>query len=730
MTSSRRWLYTLIIFSGSFLLFLVQPMVARMALPQLGGAPNVWNSAMLVYQALLLAGYAYAHWIGRFALIKQGLIHLAVLGLGALTLPVALADIAPPQAGYEALWVPWLFLLTVGPAFFAVSAQAPLIQRWYAAHPDAGDPYSLYAASNLGSFAGLIAYPLLAEPLLPLGAQSLYWAIGYGGVLLLVAAAVASRRGIAAPAHKTASHAAADVAPDGKTIALWLALSAVPSGLMLSTTSFLTTDIMAMPLLWVIPLGLYLLSFTIAFARNRALAQVLVVLAPIILLIDGGLAMFAAGRANLLAAIISVVLLFVTAVALHSRLYTLRPDPAHLTRFYLVMAAGGALGGLFTALVAPLVFDWTWEHPLLILAAAALVPLDVWKRLLGRLSIAPNTLRIALIVGIFVLFNAALLIYQRTEAVRVLGAAEGAMLLVLLTAAIAMMVRRWSYVAMTFALLVGLGGLANLQTSFEGARERSYFGIYSVQEQADGDVLLMHGTTIHGIQRSGADALEPTAYFGRESGVGLALENAGSVVGSQARIGVVGLGIGTLACYRQPGQDWTFFELDPEVLRYSERGDFTFMSSCAPNADIVVGDARLELQALPANSFEVLVIDAFSSDAIPLHLLTAEALAVYDNVLTEDGVLLMHISNRYVRLEPVVARLAETSGFYAMQLSSEADMAHDLYSSNWIALSASRAPLDRLSTTGAWRLLAPPEGPVWTDDYASILPYLVWENFL
>ncbi|MEL1251786.1 spermidine synthase [Aurantiacibacter gilvus] len=726
----RRWLFTLTILAGSFLLFLVQPMVARMALPQLGGAPNVWNSAMLVYQALLLGGYAYAHVIGRFSLLKQGIIHLGVLGLGALTLPLALAEIAPATSGYEALWVPWLFLLTVGPAFFAVSAQAPLVQRWFAAHPHAGNPYPLYAASNLGSFAGLLTYPLIAEPLLPLGEQSLFWAFGYVALIVLVAVAVFSRRGVAdipRPAPEEDDHAPAT---GWKTIGLWLALSAVPSGLMLSTTTFLTTDIMAIPLLWVIPLGLYLLSFSIAFAESRAIAAVFVFLAPVILLLDGGLSMFAADRSDLLAAFASVILLFVTAVALHARLYDLRPHPSQLTRFYLVMSAGGALGGLFTALVAPVVFDWTWEHPLLILAAAALVPLGPWQHLLARFSKNPQTTRTVLIVSVFVLFNAAMLLYDDVRGKASLEPLEWLALGGILLVAVLMAARRWSYTLATLALLVALGGLTNVKMSLEGMRERSYFGIYSVREQSDGDKVLMHGTTIHGIQRTGENHLEPTAYYGRASGVGLALATAGDQFGSGARIGVVGLGVGTLACYHQPGQHWTFFEIDPVVLSYSRDGQFTFIEQCAPDADMVIGDARIELQQLPADSFDVLVIDAFSSDAIPLHLLTTEALEIYQQALAREGVLLMHISNRYIKLEPMIARLVEARGLQAMVLEDPADEAEELYSSSWVALAETRAPLDTLSATADWRLLVEPEGEVWTDDYASILPYLVWENFL
>lgn len=727
LAAPRRWLFTLAIFAGSFLLFLVQPMVARMALPQLGGAPNVWNSAMLVYQALLLAGYAYAHLLGRFSLRKQGMIHLAVLVMAGFTLPLSLAPVSPLQTGWEVVWVPWLFLLTVGPAFFAVSAQAPLIQRWFAAHPDAGNPYPLYAASNLGSFTGLLTYPLLAEPLLTLGEQSGGWTAGYIVLLVLVGLAAFSRRDVA-PVN--AAHHDDGCAIDWKRKAMWLVLPAVPSGLMLSTTTYLTTDIMAIPLLWVIPLGLYLLSYTIAFAENRGMAKVFLILAPPVVLVGGGIAIFAAGRADLLAASVSVILLFVVATALHARLYDLRPEPVRLSQFYLYTAAGGALGGLFTAIVAPALFDWTWEHPLLVLAAASLVPLGVWSKLPGMLNKDRQTARMILVVGVFLVFNAALLLYTRVQGDPELDRMDWLALLAILSLAMVLAARRISFVLVCAALLMALGGLTNLLASMNGERERSYFGIYSITQRADGDTILMHGTTIHGIQLAGEKSQEPTAYYGRSSGVGLALSDAERLVGTNARIGSVGLGVGTLACYRQPGQRWTFFEIDPTVLHFSQSGNFTFLEDCAPDADILIGDARLRLDELPPASFDVLIIDAFSSDAIPLHLLTLEALEIYERALAPGGLLLLHTSNRYVRLEPVVARLAQESGLSAMIWHDETKTRNDLYSSTWIALSPQRAALDALSTTADWRLLVAPEGPVWTDEYASVLPYLVWENFL
>ncbi len=729
MATPQRLLFTLTILAGSFLLFLVQPMIARMALPRLGGAPNVWNSAMLVYQALLLGGYAYAHAIGRLSLAKQGAVHLAVLLLAALSLPLALADLSAPTPGWEALWVPWLFLLTVGPAFFAISAQAPLMQRWFAAHPEAGNPYPLYAASNLGSFGGLLAYPLLAEPLLGIATQSTLWSVGYGLLVVLVALTVLARRRVAAVPMQVQATAQDEPKPGWDKIGLWLALSAVPSGLMLSTTTFLTTDIMAMPLLWVIPLGLYLLSFSIAFAQKRGLATAIMMFAPFVLLFDGGIAMFSAGRSNLLAAIASVVLLIVVAVALHARLYETRPSPAHLTRFYLVMAAGGALGGIFTALLAPLMFDWTWEHPLLILAAAALLPLATWRNLLARVTTSPGTTRLLLTLCLFITLTGSIWLYRESLDSTDLNQALWIGFFAILAFAMVLTIRRWSFVLATASLLLGLGGISQLHTSFEGQRERSYFGTYTVRDLQNGQRALYHGTTLHGVQQAAPASRAPTSYYGRQSGVGLALTKTPAMFGPGARVGIVGLGVGTTACYRQPDQSWTFFEIDPAVLDLSTRGEFTFLAECAPDEPVIIGDARLELEALPERSFDVLVIDAFSSDAIPLHLLTLEALDIYWNALPEDGVLMMHISNRYIKLEPVIARLAQERGLSAAIRRDDGE-SDEVTPSSWVALTRQSSRLEELTADGKWKQLEGPAHEVWTDEYASILPYLIWENFL
>ena len=381
--ANPRTVFTLTIFVGSFLLFLVQPMVARMALPKLGGAPAVWNSAMLVYQALLLGGYAWAHWLGRFPVRRQLMLHggLLVLAVFLSVFPIGLRAMNPPSDADVIFFVPQLLLASVGSLILAVSAQAPLMQRWFSDSAPGANAYSLYAASNLGSFGGLIAYPLLVEPNLHLLTQSWGWSALYVALVALVivcgltaARAVESRPFVPVQAAAAASDGVVP-RPGWRKVMLWIALSAVPSGLMLSTTTHLTTDIMAMPLMWAIPLGLYLLSFSVAFAEKRGLADFFTLFAPPILLISGGLSLLSQGGGSMMVVATSVLMLFAVAVSLHSRLYRERPEPAHLTFFYLMMSVGGALGGLFCALIAPLMFDWVYEHPLLIIAAALLMPL-------------------------------------------------------------------------------------------------------------------------------------------------------------------------------------------------------------------------------------------------------------------------------------------------------------------------------------------------------------------
>ncbi len=717
-------LFVVAILAGSFLLFLVQPMVARMALPRLGGAPAVWNSAMLVYQALLLGGYAYAHWLGRVPVRAQATIHLAVLAVAALWLPIGLTTMELPADAEPALWVPWLFGASIGPLFFAISAQAPLLQRWYSVSSGGRDPYALYAASNIGSFGGLLAYPLIVEPALALKGQSLLWSIGYGLVFLLVAGCATllprKTRGEAHVAHDSP-------APGTGRVLHWIVLAFVPSGLMLATTTFLTTDIVAMPMLWVLPLGLYLLSFSVAFREGDTIPDLLARVAPLILLLFGATLIAGHQKLAYLNAVIGLVLLFVVAVALHSCMYRLRPAPDRLTGFYLAMSVGGALGGVFAGLVAPVLFDWTYEYPLLILAAGVLMSQAFLFPATGRLwrgegqLLRIKTLAACLLVAIFVwlgIVNPGGVLGEMHEQIAFLAVAVIGLLAT---------GRRIPYMAALTGGLFLFGGYRAIDISLSGDRTRSYFGVYTVGEYPD-QRRLAHGTTLHGIQLKGARSRLPTTYYVPGSGVGRAMLAAPALYGPAARIGVVGLGTGTLACYAQPDQHWRFYEIDPAVVRLAhDAGRFTFLRQCAPQAEIVVGDARLRLVETASASLDLLALDAFSSDAVPMHLMTSEAFGTYARVLAPNGLLLVHISNRYLALAPVVAAAAAKGGWHAARLSyqpSVVELRDEATGSDWIALSRDPATLARL-TGGQWQPLETKPGfTPWTDDYASVVPVM------
>ena len=725
---SLRWRFTLAIFAGSFLLFLVQPMLARMALPRLGGAPAVWNSAMLVYQALLLAGYAYAHVLARLPGRTQALIHLGVLVLAALTLPLGLSDGVPGAQANSFLWVPWLLLLSVGPLFFVISAQAPLLQRWFAIS-GGGDPYPLYAASNFGSLLGLLAYPLALEPLMGVGNQSWWWSLGYAAMALLVGWCMMAVRGSARSLALPEEQAPAERLPL-RRILTWILLAAMPSGLMLSTTLHLTTDIAAMPLLWVVPLAIYLLSFTVAFAERRTLAAVCARLAPFsVLLICIGL-FRAQGSLLLPLMAVSLLNLFLVAVALHARMFDDRPPASQLTAFYLAMSMGGVLGGLFCALIAPLIFDWTYEHPILLLAAGILVAGSHPLRILERAWRHPRLERIVLLL--LAVLALALIGWQP-----LFGEQPGWLRGMLLGATVALTIvaigKKPLFAMGLAALLTAMGGFQKLALTAEpGKMTRSYFGVYSIHEGPSARYL-QHGTTMHGLQLRGSAERERTrtSYYAPGSAVGQVLQAAPQLYGPAARIGAVGLGTGTLSCYARPGQRWTYYEIDPvvvEIARDPER--FTFLSRCLPDVPVVLGDARLSLAQQARGSKDVLVIDAFTSDAVPMHLLTREAFALYRRVLRPDGLLLVHISNRHLNLEPVVAAAAR-QGYHALVGNHEpsaSEVADGASPSRWIVLSPSRERLEQVRAVtdpGFWESLRPTPGFAgWTDDYGSILPIL------
>jgi SAM-dependent methyltransferase len=724
-----RPLFTIAIFLSSFLLFLIQPMFARLLLPKLGGAPSVWNVAMLFYQALLLAGYLYAHWLARFEIRRQVLIHISALAIAALTLPLSLADPACLGAESPVTSIIGLLAISIGPVFFIVSAQAPLLQAWFArsGHAAAHNPYFLYSASNAGSFLALLSYPLLVEPQFPLFSQTASWSFGFLILLVAVAACgiVAAAAGRNHPqCLQGAQEPLTSRKPTWNARLLWIALAAVPSGLLLSTTSHLTTDIMAMPLLWVIPLAIYLLTFVIVFddrsgrivAHSRRIAPYcLVALAWSVFLPLKSMPWLSAG--------LSLLSLFYVTLALHGRLAAGRPSADRLTEFYLWLSVGGALGGVFCALLAPQIFNWTYEHPLLLLAAAALLRGEQVVLWASRLSAA----RVAVPVTLFAVL----------ALVTAIGINEGAGWAVsrALTAVAAMLLIENSAaftVCLGLLMLAG-GGWGKLAAERADYSSRSFFGTYFVRDDGLlGQRFFVHGTTVHGVQRlQPAAVLQPTSYYGPGSGIAQVLDDARGSFPVARTVGIVGLGIGTLACYKRPGETWTAFEIDSKVVEIARDPEkFTFMSDCGSDIQVVVGDGRLELAKIPASAFDVLAVDAFSSDSIPLHMLTAEAFAVYQRALRPDGILLVHITNRHLDLELVIESIAEANGWSALiRRENGREDAASLAPSRWVALTRSRSRLEEIAKASGvdWDTLRSTTGlRPWTDDWASVLPVLIF----
>jgi SAM-dependent methyltransferase len=567
-----------------------------------------------------------------------------------------------------------------------------------------------------------------------LGHQTWLWSAGFVLLALLVAlCGLAVQRGGVTPYAEGPAEAVT-----WRQRGRWTLLAFVASGLLLSTTTHLTTDIAAMPLLWVIPLGVYLISFILAFGDNgprwTRLAQQA---APVALLTIGVWACLKFGpQGSVALAVAGILLLFIIALALHGTLALEKPSAAALTDFYLWISVGGALGGVLCALVAPALFDWPYEHPLLLVAAAAFIPSSALRPRFAPLFAGKTLRRLVAVAALLAGLGAGWMVSQMEAAplpAAVTTAIFSVVILIWLAAFVAIG-RPALFAALFAALLLSLGGVGQLRRSArDGARERSFFGVYTVMDQVpQRRRLLFHGTTIHGLQSLAPEtALIPMSYYAPPSGVGLALAAAPRLFGPDARIAFVGLGAGTLACHARPGQQWTAYEIDPVVVTIARR-NFSYLKGCRPDLPIVLGDARLTLQKAPAGAYDLLAVDAFSSDSIPLHLVTREAFAIYGRALQPDGVLLIHISNNFLELEPMITAIARAEGWTVrtrLYKPPERQPKGQLYTqSHWMALTRTpevMARLEAATPAGSWQPAAEREDLApWTDDFASILPVI------
>jgi hypothetical protein len=706
-------LFSFTLFLGAFLLFLVQPMVAKMVLPVLGGAPAVWNTCMVFFQLVLLGSYAYAHalpqrlGVRRHAALHLALIALAFVALARLALPARLAGAAAPAVENPVWWLLGLLSTTMGAPALALATGAPLLQRWFAssAHAERQDPYFLYVASNAGSLAALIGYPLLIEPRLTLAAQSKLWTDGVGlWVVATLACAISLWRARGAGEAAAATPAAADEAPLTRPQALrWVLLALVPSSLMLGVTTFMTIDIAPIPLLWVAPLAIYLLTFIIAFARpGLTVRRGALVLLPLAILALAAMPIFGSrlgigGRIG-----VHLAAFFIAALVCHCELASTRPASRHLTAFYLWLSAGGVLGGLLNALVAPALFPRILEYPLLIAAIALLRPKTPTE--------APST-------GTFRKRARS----AKTSRAGASGKARdfGAAWLTL-----------GAFAALVFTIQAFGGTGATVFT------HRDFFGLIRVKlDREHGLIGLQHGTTVHGVQSvDPARHREPLGYYTRGGPLGQLLASRAATHPGE-NLGVVGLGAGTIACYADSGQSLTFFEIDPAVERVArDTTYFTYLSDAVRRGvrlHVALGDARLEL-ARTNERFGVLVLDAFSSDAVPVHLLTREALAAEIARIAPGGVLAFHLSSRYVRLEPAIAALARDANLAARfqhdAYATAADRAVGRSSSRWMVMARSEADLGAIANDPRWSAPGEALARVWSDDFSSLVGLVVWQS--
>jgi SAM-dependent methyltransferase len=713
------------------LLFAVEPMFTKMVLPRLGGAAAVWSVAMVFFQTALLAGYGYAHLLTRFVPGRASVfIHLMVMVVACFALPLHIAAGwgAPPATG-EAFWLLGLFTVSIGLPFFALAANGPLLQAWFMRtdHRAAKDPYFLYAASNAGSFLALISYPLLIEPFTHLGDQTWAWTIGFYGLILLIAAcgALLLRSSGRAPAAASAE-AEKVAAPTWRDVAFWVGLAAVPSGLLIAVTAHISTDVAAVPLLWVLPLALYLLTFVIVFQTRPLIPHRFVVAVQPVFILGLVVVFMIAPIASVIALIaLHLIVFFVCALMCHGELARRRPAARHLTAFYMWISAGGMIGGIAAGLVAPHVFNWVAEYPILVVLAV-----------LCRPGLAPPGRG----SGQYPLFGAL-----AAAAVLLICATafdlnfDYSIINVLIGVLLGLTVQFWRAplpFAAIIAFLLGANHFYNADVS--NLLLRNFFGVLNVMETSDGRFrMLWHGTTAQGAQRirdDGGNALtgrpEMISEFYADTGIAQAFDAVHARVAGPVNYAVIGLGTGTLACQKRPGDTLTYYEIDPDIVRIARDPKlFNFVSECAPNAPIVLGDARLRLADAPDGSYDLIFVDAFIGAAIPVHLLTREAMALYIRKLKPDGIVAMHVSNYNLELASVVAGIAEANNAI-MRFYDGGDAEEDASQQHWIprvaAVARREADFGSLATSQFWPLRQrDPDQRVWTDNYSNIVGALL-----
>lgn len=717
-------LFAVTLTGSAGLLFVSEPMVARMLLPVAGGAAAVWTTCLVFFQIALLCGYFYAHLSTRhLTLPLQVAAHVVLLLAALAVVPLDIAAFgSPPPAATPIPWLLRTLSATIGLPFLALAGTTPLAQAWFSRAGGGASAYTLYSASNFGSVAGLLAYPILIEPRLRLNAQNRAWTIAYLVVLGLIALCGVVAHRAARDNNAARTQSATEIIPNRLRLR-WVLLAALPSSLTFSVTTFISTDIAAIPLIWVAPLALYLISFIVAFAwpgrgRWASLVVPVAILPPIVALLTGS------SRPAWLQIPSHLATFSIVSLACHQALARSRPGPGRLPEFYLWLAVGGAIGAVTTSLIAPILFQSPIEYSIGLLGACYLGsartdpsrgfgPIDVVSPLTSALLVA-------------VLARAADYLQWPPGDLATRGLTFGPSLF------IAVLVWPWPgrYAATIAAALVA-GSLASGTAAQTLVVRRSFYGVHRVQDDDDGQFhILVDGSTIHGVQRIAPDRRRDClAYYSRVGPVGDVFDMLRRQ-GAPQDVAVLGLGAGTLACYAEAGDRWTFFEIDPAVATLARTpAYFTFLSDSPVSSEVVIGDARLSLAARTGAAYDLIVVDVFSSDAIPVHLLTREAFKVYVDHLAPRGRILFQTSSLYFNLRTPVGAAALSGGLAAVARRHEVDAATDdgIFPSEWVLVARNPEDLQPFLDAPDWRPLEP--GPAaWTDDHSSLLSALTWKR--
>jgi hypothetical protein len=724
------------LFVSAFLLFSVQPFFAKLVLPRLGGSPAVWSVAMVFFQSVLLAGYGYAHFLtSRLSLRTAVITHVGILAVAALALPIAIPDgwSHPPAEG-QAYWLLSLFCVSVGLPFFAVSANGPLLQAWFAktGHSHAKDPYFLYGASNIGSFASLILYVVAIEPFSDLSQQSAYWTIGFLVLCVLIALCGVAALSLAGGADSARSEAVERVSAQASALEIWrerlvwTACAFLPSALLVAVTAHVSTDVAAAPFLWIIPLALFLLTFVIVFQKTPLISQGAVErLVPLLVIPLLFMTMDPLHLPIIVQIILHFATYFIVALCAHGMLAARRPQASRLTEFYFAMSIGGVLGGIFSSFIAMHLFTWIAEYPLLLVTSLITVPAlrggKPVAQFFGRAAIAAAI--VAALAGID-----RLGLFHSVSNFGCVFLINGAFML----AAIYMLFRN-PKASVLFCCLMFANTFAFYTFFLSDHSERSFFGVVRViDNETEGVRQLQHGTTLHGAtllsDMRGTNARPtPLTYYGQQGGLSIAVAAARQNFGGKLpNSGVIGVGAGSLACRFNAGEKLDFYEIDPAVVRIAkDPGLFRFLSACGQDTRTIIGDGRIEVAEIAPGAYDLLVIDAFSSDSIPVHLMTREAIDLFMSKIEPNGFLVMHISNHHLELSSVVASIGKSLGLsvrvgkFSPQNTPET-LGHETPSIVAV-LARNDAALGHLLDDQHWKSVDPGATKPWTDGYSNVL---------